>query len=88
MSTIYTSLDASGQPLQIAPGVPFSTYWVVVADEQEAAWSGIAIGQRALFQVSHPWNALDVFTAADLDRFCIQAATVADPPPPFPEILP
>jgi hypothetical protein len=78
---VFTTPDANGQPVTIAAGVPFTTYFVIVADEQEAAWSGIPIGERAPFEVNHPWTALDAYSDADLARFCITKTVEADPVP-------
>lgn len=77
---IYASLNAEGQPYEIAPGAPFATHFVIVADDQEAAWSGVAIGERAPFDVNHPWTALTTYNADTLARFCIAALELPAPP--------
>lgn len=42
---IYAQKNAAGQPELIAPGADFKTYWVRIADEQEAAWALTLVGE-------------------------------------------
>lgn len=73
MATQFSTLDADGQTVELATGVPFQTFW-----ENEG-------GERTPSFVSHPWNALDLWVADDLTRWCITAADVLDPAAPLPE---
>lgn len=78
--SLFACLDAGDQPYEVFRGAPFITHWVIVADEQEAAWSGVAIGQRAAFEISHSWAALDAYGPAELARYCIQTPALPTPP--------
>lgn len=75
MATKFETLDASGETIEIAAGVPFQTFWV------------LEDGETTAFTVSHPWNALDVYGPDDLARFTITATTIPDPPVPAPMII-
>ena len=55
---IYSAQDSQGQAQTLEPGVPFTTYWL---DGEPATYT-------------HPWNALDIYGAADLARFGITSA--------------
>ncbi len=77
---IFATLDPAGAPVQLPRGEPFTTYHVIVATEQEAAWSFKPIGQRAAFEINHAPDALDRFSDAELARFTIQKVAVDDPP--------
>lgn len=81
----YSTLDAAGEPVAIADREPFTTWWVKVADAQEAAYSlGYAVGEYAPCVVRHPPTALARYDAAALERYRITAEEVADPPPVVP----
>ncbi|WP_337186574.1 hypothetical protein [Phenylobacterium sp.] len=85
---IFTTPDAQGEPLSIAPGFPFRTYWKVVETPAEAAASGQPIGGLMASEIAHPWDALDRWDEAVLARFAITFEDVDDPPPPLPAEVP
>ena len=87
MATQFTAHDQNDAPAILPIGLSFATFWVIVADEQEAAWTMTAVGERAPVEVSHPSNALDVYDDATLARYCIDREEVADPPPPVPALV-
>lgn len=68
----YETLDAEGGAVEIAPGQPFRTFWVLEGDEYE------------VFEVNHPWTDLDVYGPDDFARYRVVVTEVADPPPPVP----
>ena len=78
--TVFATLDASGAPVELRLGEPFTTHHVIVASEEEAAWSFTAIGEKAAFEVNHGPNALNLYADADLVRFCIAKLTIGNPP--------
>ncbi len=85
---VFTTLDAAGAPLTLPVGQAFTTYWVVVANaEESAATLGVPIGERALCEVLHPWDALDRYEPEVLARFVITAEEVGDPPPAVPAVV-
>lgn len=61
-----------GQPVEITPGLAFTTSQLLVGTEEEAAWSMSPIGSVIDFEVSHPGNALEHYAPEDLARFRIQ----------------
>lgn len=78
--TVFATLDASGAPVELQLGGPFTTHHVIVATQEEAAWSFTPIGEKAAFEVNHGPNALDLYADADLDRFCIAKLTIGNAP--------
>lgn len=70
MAFKFQTFDADGEVFEIPAGQPFTTYWTVDGDAIEAA------------AINHPWNALDHYELADLQRFRIARTTIADPPAP------
>lgn len=77
--TVFATLDVSGAPVEIRVGQPFATHHVIVGDDQEAAWSFTPVGDAAAFEVNHPGNALDLYSAEDLARFGIVMIEIPDP---------
>ncbi|MFD1189761.1 hypothetical protein [Phenylobacterium conjunctum] len=77
---ILATLDASGLPIAIPPAGPATTWWVIVADEQEVAWSFTPVGDRAPFEVNHPAGQAQAYDAETRARFCIQEVAMADAP--------
>lgn len=69
MATQFSTLDASGSTFVIQPGSPFQTFW---ENDGEGKQPNV---------VSHAWNALDLWGAPELARWCITTATVPDPLP-------
>lgn len=76
---IFAMLAADGAPVKVQAGQPFTTFSVVVADDQEAAWSFTPVGDSAAFEVNHPANALNVYGPEDLARFGIVMIDIPDP---------
>jgi len=68
MTTIFATLDAAGQPVEIPPGQPFTTFWLTDG------------GVTTAFEASHPWTALDAYGPADLARYAIQTPALPVPP--------
>lgn len=73
MAFKFETNDVDGAPIEIAPGVPFRTFWA------------IEDGAAVAFEVNHPWTALDTYDADDLARFTITKTEIPDPPAPVPE---
>lgn len=81
MSTkMLATLDAAGRPVAIPSTGPVTTWWVVVADEREAAWSFTPVGSRAPFEVNHPPGQAQAYDAETRRRFCIHEVELAAPP--------
>ncbi|MBX3482551.1 hypothetical protein [Phenylobacterium sp.] len=85
---IFTTLDAQGETLAIAPGASFRTYWRRVETDAEAAQSGQPVGALMACEVAHPWDALDRWDEAVLARFAVAFEDVDDPPEPLPAEVP
>ncbi len=79
-TTILATLDAAGEPVALQSNAPATTWWVIVADEQEVAWSFTPIGQPAPFEINHPPGQVDAYGPEDRTRFCIQEVELAEPP--------
>src|SRR4051812_41277548 len=72
-------VDSAGQPVEIAPGIAFSTPHLVVG-LGEVAQYGVDAGTVINHVTTHPSNALDLYGQPALDRFQIQP--FSDPTPP------
>lgn len=70
-----------GQPVEITPGLAFTTHQIVIGTEEEAAWSMAPIGTVIDSEVSHPGNALEHYAPEDLARFRIQQFAEGAAPP-------
>lgn len=68
MTTIFATLDAQGQPVELLPGQNFTTFHLAEG------------GQTVDFEASHPWTALDAYGPDDLARYTIQTPAFPDPP--------
>lgn len=79
-TTILATLNAAGEPVALQAGAPVTTWWVIVADEQEAAWSFTPIGQPAPFEINHPPGQVDTYGPEDRARFCIQVVELVEAP--------
>lgn len=77
---IFATLDADGRAIELAPGLPFTTYSILISSYEEAAWSFTPIGERASYEANHSPAALDAYGEDDLDRYGIQALDMPNPP--------
>jgi hypothetical protein len=78
--SLFATLNPAGEAVELSPGAPFTTWFVVVASEAEARALGVPIGQRAAYQIGHAWTALDTYGEAELARYCIDKLELPDAP--------
>lgn len=84
--TVFSTVDAARDVIEIPAGQPFKTYSMIIKTDEEAAWSFTPIGEAYACEIQHPANALDNYGAEDLARFLITREEISDPEPePAPE---
>jgi hypothetical protein len=79
-TTIFAALDDSGEPVQLDPSQPFTTWRVLVQTAEDAAVMAAAVGAYAAVEVQHFPPALDVWTSDDRARFGVEVLTIAGAP--------
>lgn len=75
--SIYATVDAGLAPVEVS-AVQARTFWQRVDSDEEAAWSGVAIGHYAPVEVQHA--SLACFEPDTLARYRVSVVGIADDP--------